>query len=120
MGNRSGIPVLTAQDMTVNTSFDFSLTNNYGLFIALDWSGQVGASKVKIQASIDNVVWVDYPIDDVGTIVSELDLTTASGTKGIEISEFFADNIRVVYTANTATAGTINAKMSIIDKQDTH
>lgn len=120
MGNRTGLPILTAQSMAVSTSYEYSLSNNYGAFIAIDWSGQVGTGKIKIQASIDGIVWCDYPFNNVGTVVTEISLTGATGTKGIEINEFFPDKIKIVYTADTATAGTVNAKMTIIDKQEVH
>lgn len=120
MSTRSAYPLLSSQDMTASENVDLPLTANYGFFIQWNWSGLTGSAKIKFQASIDGTNWTDYPINDGGSVVYELTITGAADNGAFTVNNWYADNLRVVYDADTASAGTINASITFIDNQDTH
>lgn len=118
MSTRHGIPVFTAQDMSASDTFTFQTTTNYGFFLQLGWTGLVGEAKFKVQGSIDGILWSDYPLNDCGVCVYEIAILGTADNIGVMINNWYSDHLRVVYDSNTATGGTIEGKLTIIDKQD--
>jgi hypothetical protein len=118
MATRHAIPVFTAQDMTISDNFTFKTTTNYGLFLQLSWTGLSGEARFKVQGSNDGSNWSDYPLVDCGVCVYEREILGATDNVGVMIQNWFPDYLRVVYTSNTATAGTINGLLTLIDNQD--
>ena len=118
MGTRSGIPVFVNQDMTISDSFVYPTTTRYSIFIQIYWIGLSGVGKFKIQGSIKGSTWSDYPLQDCDSCVYEREMIGAEDNYSVLIDNWMPDKIRIVYTSNTATAGTLNAEMTLIDNQD--
>ena len=118
MSTRRAIPVFTSQDMTVSENFTFQTSTRYSIFLQLSWSGLVGEGKFRVQGSIDGINWSDYPLVDCDSCVYEREIIGASDSYGLLINNWMPDNIRVAYSSNTATAGTLTGLMTIVDNQD--
>ena len=88
------------------------------MFLQLVWSGLTGESSFKVQGSINGTDWSDYCLNNCGVAVIDQEIMGASDTIGVMIDKWYPDYIRVVFTANTASAGTIDGKITIIDNQD--
>lgn len=118
MATRRAIPVFVDQDMTIDNNFVFQTTTRYSVFIQLSWTGLVGVGKFRVQGSISGSAWSDYPLVDCDSCVYEREMIGGADTYGVLIDNWMPDKIRIVYVANTATDGTLNAEMTIIDNQD--
>lgn len=118
MATRRAIPVFVNHDMTLDSSFVFQTTTRYSVFIQISWTGLSGVGKFRVQGSISGSTWSDYPLVDCDSCVYEREMIGAEDTYGVLIDNWMPDKIRVVYSSNTATAGTVNAEMTIIDNQD--
>jgi hypothetical protein len=112
------MPVFYGQDMTVSDDYTLNTTTNYGFFLQFSWTGLSGEGKFKLQGSLDGVNFSDYPLNDCGVCVYEIALVGAADNLGIMINNWYSDYLRVSFSSNTATAGTLDAKLTIIDKQD--
>ena len=110
----------TPHDMTVSQNFDLSLGDNFGFYLQWMWTGLTGSAKVKFQGSTDGTNWADLPISDGGTVVYELTISGAADTDAFEKPFFYGDKLRIVYTADTASAGTIDFRITQIANRDTY
>lgn len=118
MSTRHAVPVFTALDMTSSDTYVLKTSTNYGIFLQMSWSGLTGESSFKIQGSIDGVVYSDYPLNDCGVCVYEKEIMGATDNVGFMINNWYPDYFKVVFTSNTASAGTLEGLITIIDNQD--
>lgn len=118
MGTRHSIPVFEGHDMTSDTNYTLKTTTNYGIALQLAWSGLSGESSFKIQGSLDGIEWMDYCLNNCGVAVVTQEIMGSDDTIGVMLDKWYYDWFRVVFTSNTATGGTIDGKLTIIDNQD--
>ena len=117
--NNGGGDVLWSSGTT--GPFSVAILQGDGNFVVYGiWNGLTGEAKYKIQASNNGMDWDDYPLflPVENVTVLEREIVGASGTSAIKINNWFPDYLRVVYTANTATAGDITFLLTMINLQD--
>lgn len=102
-----GVPA-TAVDATSDFTTDaFEFESSHRWAVALSETGLVGAPTFTVQVSSDKVKWYDW--DALSTNVAIADSPDAT-----YMSYRF---MRVVYSANTASAGTINAMLDLTNNK---
>lgn len=120
MANTRKIKIFDASSMEDDLVYQSELTTthtNFGFYIQINWLSQIGVGKIKVQSSIDGLSWADYPLSESGYLVYEILLSGSSGTIGIEVTDFFADNFRIIFLKDTDTvspSGTINGLLTLI------
>jgi hypothetical protein len=111
--------LFTSLDLSAGGNSVVQVKGNQGFFIQLDWTGNDANITVQVQGSNDNSVWSDAYMNNGGTLETTTTLTGAADNHGIQFDAFIPAYVKVII-GGTATTGTLNGSISLVDNQDTY
>lgn len=120
MANRH-MELFTAANITTSPTNKQKVSSNYAIGLQVVWAELVGTATFSLKVSMDDVNFDDFPVvDKDGIRLTSIPMTGASGSFTIEVGSVLSDWVDFIVDGSGASAGSITAKASIIDNQDTY
>lgn len=113
--------LFTAAEINGSPTNKQKLSANYSFALQVVWTGLVGTAEFLMQVSMNDTNYDDFPVvDKDGNRLTSIPITGASGSFTIEVDSLISDWCDFQVDGSGASAGTVDAKISIIDNQDTY
>jgi hypothetical protein len=119
MATRNNIKVFENVAMTVTSEFVYELSADYNISFQAHWTGLVGEAKFSLFYSLDGLHFDKYPLKELeaGVIYYDIPIVGADESFCFKLNNIGSGFLKFSYSNNTASSGTINGRLNIMDNK---